>query len=134
VPSVDIADDTFVVADPEALAAMVRDPDNWDRWWPDLRLEVEHDRGPKGMQWSVTGAVAGSMEIWIEPVADGAVVHYYLRSELAGSRRPGAVMDGRRRAWKREIHAVKDALEADREPGRPRVPTDRVKEPRRSAD
>ena len=34
VPTLDLADDTFVVADPAEVAAVVHDPGRWHRWWP----------------------------------------------------------------------------------------------------
>jgi hypothetical protein len=124
-PQLDIADDTFVVAEPGVVAALVADPQTWRAWWPDLRLEMTADRGGQGVQWAVTGALAGSMEVWLEPYADGVLVHYYLRADLPRGESVRAARERRRRDWKRRIHAVKDRLEAGREPGRPREePTD----------
>jgi hypothetical protein len=65
------------------------------------------------------------MEVWLEPYADGVLVHYYLRADLPRGESVRAARERRRRDWKRRIHAVKDRLEAGREPGRPREePTD----------
>ncbi|MGB0963798.1 MAG: polyketide cyclase / dehydrase and lipid transport, partial [Mycobacterium sp.] len=36
--SIQIADETFIAADPVAVGNAVADPANWLRWWPDLRL------------------------------------------------------------------------------------------------
>ena len=47
--SIQIADETFVAADPARIGAAVGDPANWRRWWPDLRLAVIEDRGPQGV-------------------------------------------------------------------------------------
>ena len=71
VHSVQIADETFVAADPARVGAAVGDPANWRRWWPDLRLQVIEDRGPLGIRWAVTGPLTGTMEIWLEPSLDG---------------------------------------------------------------
>jgi hypothetical protein len=120
----DIADDTFVVASPATVAALVHDPASWRAWWPDLEATVTRDRGVKGVQWSVIGAAIGSMEIWLEPWGDGVLVHWYLRARPA---RPGRRPERERarwvRHWKEQVHAVKDRLEAGREPGSPCVTT-----------
>lgn len=130
VPCIDLVDDTFVVASPERVAAVVADADRWRSWWPDLRLTTTRDRGVKGRQWRVDGALTGTAEIWLEPWRDGVIVHCYLRcdptdaAEVAGS----VERERRRRAqgWKRVVHALKDDLEvkpeaagADVHPDRP---------------
>jgi hypothetical protein len=72
--------------------------------------------------------LVGTMEVWLEPVLDGTMLHYYLRADPAG--RDGAVVsispraaaaEVRRRqlAAKRLAFALKDELEAGREIGRP---------------
>ena len=110
----DIADDTFVARRPEAVAAAVADPRAWARWWPDLRLAVTRDRGVKGVQWAVRGALVGSMELWLEPVADGTVVHWYLRADPTTPLTPQRLQrarDTRVRAWKVTAFTLKDGLE-----------------------
>jgi hypothetical protein len=120
--ALDIADDTFVAAAPAALADVVRDPASWRTWWPDLVLTVTADRGLKGVRWSVRGAVVGSMEIWLEPWGDGVVVHWYLRAAPGRSvRRPERERAERVLRWKTQVYALKDRLEAGREPGSPRA-------------
>ena len=57
--SIQIADETFVAADPVAVGDAVADPASWLRWWPDLRLTVVEDRGEVGHRWTVTGALTG---------------------------------------------------------------------------
>jgi hypothetical protein len=110
----DLADDTFVAAAPAAVARLVADPRRWSLWWPDLGLTVARDRGRDGIQWTVSGALTGTAEIWLEPFGDGTVLHFYLRAGLSDVER--AV---RARGWKRCVHALKDELEAGREPGTP---------------
>lgn len=83
--SIQIADETFVCADPADVGAAVADPASWRRWWPDLNLTVVEDRGPAGQRWTVTGAVTGTMEIWLEPSFDGVILHYFLHAEPAGA-------------------------------------------------
>ena len=86
--SIQIADETFIAADPVAVGSVVADPAIWMRWWPDLSLTVVEDRGDAGHRWTVTGAVTGTMEVWLEKVLDGphgVVLHYFLHAEPAGS-------------------------------------------------
>ena len=115
---VEIADDTFIVAAPDVVAAAVADVRRWDGWWPDLELVVTRDRGLQGLVWSVGGALSGTMEIWLEAVADGVVLHYLVRAEAAADRRPDRLRERRTKDWKRQVHRLKDELEAGREPGR----------------
>ncbi len=89
----------------------------WRQWWPDLTLTVVRDRGPAGLVWAVRGPLDGEMEIWLEPVADGVVLHYLVRADAADPR-PDRLRERRTRAWKRHAHLLKDELEAGREPGR----------------
>ena len=110
----DLADDTFVATPPAALAGAVHDPIRWRQWWPDLALTVAADRGRSGLQWRVGGGLRGTAEIWLEPVGDGTVVHFYLRAGLSDAERARRTL-----AWKRSVHALKDELEAGRPPGTP---------------
>ncbi len=139
VPALDLIDETFVSAGPELVAHAVHDPARWARWWPDLRLEVFMDRGAKGIRWSATGPYVGSLELWLEPVGDGVLVHHYVRLDptVPGSAtepRPGpADSAGWRRAarmraryagrWKRHAWTLKDELEGARRPGEPATPS-----------
>jgi len=124
VPTVDLIDETFVVADRRVLADAVHDRQRWLSWWPELTLTVFMDRGLDGIRWSVTGVWLGSAEIWLEPFADGVLVHLYLRLDPAGSA-PGARAAARLRRrfalrWKQHANAIKDELEDGRPPGAPR--------------
>ena len=82
--SIQIADETFVCADPAAVGAALANQSSWRRWWPDLKLTVVEDRGPAGQRWTVTGALTGTMEVWLEAVMDGVVLHYFLHAEPTG--------------------------------------------------
>lgn len=116
-PAIDIADETYVGCPPAVLAPAVGDPAIWAEWWPDLRLSVTRDRGEKGQQWAVRGALRGSMEIWLEPVGPGTVVHWFLRADPPQKPRPGRsrTLDKERqrrvKAWKVHAFALKDRLE-----------------------
>lgn len=122
--SIQIADETFVAADPAEVGAAVADPASWARWWPDLRLTVVEDRGELGQRWTVTGTLAGSMEIWLEKVLDGVVLHYFMHAEPSGvaawelKKMNLAKMNHRRRvAGKAMAFEVKQKLESGRPVG-----------------
>jgi len=130
VPQVDLVEETFVAAAPALVAARVRDPGFVARLWPDLHLTVFMDRGEAGVRWAVTGALAGSSEIWLEPYGDGVIVHCYLRTEatargsatravVLAPRAAAAEVRRRARHAKRVLWGLKDELEAGREPGGP---------------
>src|SRR5262249_35010215 len=94
-------------------------------WWPDLTLSVYADRGDAGVRWTVTGAVTGSMEVWLEPFGDGVILHYYLRAEPAGrpARSPyraAAAVQRRQRATRLIFWALKEEWGGDRRAGEPR--------------
>lgn len=122
--SIQIADETFVAADPAAVGAAVADPASWRRWWPDLRLTVVEDRAEKGHRWTVTGALTGTMEVWLEEMLDGVILHYFLHAEPSGvTARELAKMDlakadhRRRVAGKEMSFEIKQRLEASRPVG-----------------
>lgn len=116
-PQIDIADDTFIRAPLDAVATATADRSRWAQWWPDLRLHVSEDRGVKGTRWRVAGALTGTMEIWLEPVRHGVVVHYFLRADFPDqrvrrTRASERARERRRRAFRREMWSLKDELEA----------------------
>ena len=122
--SIQVADQTFVAADPAEVGRAVADSASWRRWWPDLRLTVIEDRAEKGIRWTVTGALTGTMEVWLEPMLDGVVLHYFLHAEPAGvaawqlARMNLAGTNHRRRvAGKRMAFDVKTRLEQERPVG-----------------
>jgi hypothetical protein len=125
VPGLDLVDETFVVAAPAEVAAAVADAARWPAWWPDLRLSIFQDRGEHGIRWNLAGALAGSMEVWLEPFGDGVIVHYYLRADPPPGRSfspRAAQRELRRRALraKQVFWQLKDELERGRRPGEPR--------------
>jgi hypothetical protein len=119
---VDIVDETFLVVPPKIVASAFADPAAWRRYWPDLTLTVYLDRGDEGLRWTVGGALVGTMEVWLEPVLDGTVLHYFLRAELPASVGPRQA-DIERRRWqlaaKRIALGLKAVLEDGRAPGCP---------------
>lgn len=128
VPALDIVDETFLAVPPGTVAAAFADPRSWTRYWPDLVLEVYTDRGDKGLRWTVRGALVGTMEVWLEPVLDGTLLHYFLRATPAAedgtplALRPAGLrreFDRRARAAKGIALGLKEILEDGREPGIP---------------
>jgi hypothetical protein len=123
VPDLDVVDETFLVVPPKQLAAVFADPAAWRRFWPDLDLEVYADRGDEGVRWTVRGALVGTMEVWLEPVLDGTLLHYFLRADLpAPPRRPRGMLRERTRrqlAAKALALELKRSLENGRPPGCP---------------
>ena len=125
--SIQVADETFVAADGALVGAAVADESSWRRWWPDLRLQVVENRAEKGIRWAVTGALTGTMEIWLEPLTDGVdgvVLHYFLHAEPTGmaawqlAKLNLAKMTHRRRvAGKKMAFEVKTTLERSRPVG-----------------
>ncbi len=121
-------DESFVVADVSELAARFAEPALWRAWWPELRLTVAQDRGNEGIRWTVTGALAGSAEIWLEPWRDGVIVHWFLRADPApprSARRMLRLREAYVRDYKRRVHALKDELEFGRPCGESRAEPDR---------
>ena len=138
-PLVDVIDETFVVAPPAVVAAARRDEALWARLFPDLELTVFMDRGDEGVRCTVTGALVGSNEFWVEPWGDGAIVHYYLRADptrrgsetepLAGdprrlARRAVKVRNAHCVRLKAGLNELKDRLEAGRPAGTPAPPAE----------
>jgi hypothetical protein len=128
VTSIQVADQTFIAAPPESATALISDRAHWQRWWPDLRLTVVQDRAEQGVRWKVSGPLEGTTELWLEPVLDGFVLHYFLHAEpnRALPAEPRARMtelariNHRRRVAGRVMSfEIKDRLEASRHVGGP---------------
>ncbi len=130
---INVADETVIYAPTGDLIEIIRDHSNWVLWWPELTLDVYGDRGDKGLRWTVTGALVGSSEIWLESIDVASagevatIVHYYLR---ANPTRSGSEIHSRHSTnsareqreihklrerhvvqWKRTVWALKDSLE-----------------------
>lgn len=108
-PLVDVVDETFVRARPEAVRAALDEPGLLDRLWPGLEREVLQDRGPKGVRWRAGGEVRGRLEVWLEAAHGGTIVHHFVHGEQRGGPRSWAKVH--RRRWKRGVHEIKDRLE-----------------------
>lgn len=110
--TVDLVDETYVAVAPEVLAPVLTAPGLLAEWFPRLVFDVFMDRGEKGTRWSVTGELEGSMEVWLEPMARGTLVHWFVRGEPTASARRHVLA-----RYVDEINArmfaFKDAAEAD---------------------
>lgn len=121
-PDLDLVDETFIAVPPKLVATVFAEPAAWRRLWPDLVLEIYADRGDEGLRWTVRGAMVGTMEVWLEPMLDGTVLHYFLRADLPRPTRPPRVRRERTRrqlAAKAIALALKAQLENGRAPGCP---------------
>lgn len=121
-PALDVVDETFLAVPPSTVAAAFADSGSWARYWPDLVLRVYTDRGDKGLRWTVSGALVGTMEVWLEPVLDGTVLHYFLRASPQRPCSPAQLrreFDRRARAAKAIALGLKRTLEDGRPPGLP---------------
>lgn len=122
VASVDVVDETFLVVPRAVVAAAFAPPSAWRRFWPDLDLAVYLDRGEQGLRWTVGGALTGTMEVWLEQVLDGTLLHYFLRADLPGDvpeKRVRREIRRRQLAAKAVSLGLKTTLEAGRAPGCP---------------
>lgn len=121
-PQIHLIDETWIEAEVQMTAAVVANPVRWALWWPTLELTVTRDRGLKGIQWAARSpvhrrpALGGTVELWLEPVRDGVLLHHFLRldpvdGDLLPPRRAERIT--RRFAWqaKRSFWALKDELE-----------------------
>ncbi len=127
---IDLIDEVFVAAGLAEVSKAVHDPALWRALWPDLELSIFQDRDTAGLRFTVTGALVGTSEIWLEPWGDGVVAHVYLRVDATRRHQPTAARRLRRSAakslatrrslhTKRQLNTLKDTLEATREPGEP---------------
>ncbi len=88
---------------------------------------MREDRADKGIRWQVHGALDGTMEVWLEPVLDGTIVHYFLHAEPTGRdaaavRKDLAVANRARRAQGRAMaFEAKLGAERGRRVGEPAV-------------
>jgi hypothetical protein len=124
VPAIDVVDSTWFAARPSAVAALMAEPANWRRWWPDLTLRVEEWRGDKGVRWLVSSVAAGgprltgTAEVWLEPMHEGVVAHAFLRLDTGtgrlGRRRRERLIRRYRLRTKQAFWALADQLDAGR--------------------
>jgi hypothetical protein len=136
VPLLDIVDETFVVASPATVRKLWCDDAAWDKHFADITLRCYEDRGLLGKRWYLTGTLVGSVEVWLEELEHGVLVHVYLRADPAPTfggapLKPRQARRARRQLWKRYARPlkrwgfeIKDAAEGPRAAGEPSVPPD----------
>lgn len=119
-PVIDVVDETFVRAEPHVVRAALEELDEQgglDILWRGVRRELAQDRGAKGVRWWAHGEVTGRVELWLEEVPGGTIVHHFLHGEQQLRRRGWQQLRGRgweqrhRRRWKSGVHEIKDRLE-----------------------
>jgi hypothetical protein len=125
VPTIDVVDSTWFAARPTAVAAIVAEPGNWRRWWPTLELTVDEWRGIKGVRWTVRSATgraagtSGTAEVWLEPMHDGVVAHFFLRLDpLDGAPLSRARIERITREYRERTKQVFWTLADQLDPGR----------------
>ena len=85
VSSIQVSDQMFIAAPGEVVARAIAAPSRWRGWWPKLSVSVREDRGAKGVRWIISGEIDGTMEVWLEPMLDGVIVHYFVHAEPAST-------------------------------------------------
>lgn len=112
----------FIAAPGEMVARALADSSRWSQWWPALTVSVGEDRGAKGVRWIIGGELDGTMEVWLEAMLDGVVVHYFVHAEPAASgANPAALSRHYRVAGKNMSFQLKHEIEAGRPAGIPPV-------------
>lgn len=81
-PTLDIVDETFIVAPLAELLETLCDEAAWRALG--LDLTCYEDRGDLGKRWTLSGRLSGTAEVWLEPGFDGVTVHVYLRADPVG--------------------------------------------------
>lgn len=81
---VHIADKAYLPVEPSLLAQALAAPSQWPQWFPALHFHLTDDRGDLGLRWTVSGAVEGTSEIWLEayPEGNGTFLHYFLHGSV----------------------------------------------------
>lgn len=134
-------DTVFVRARRVDVHPLVREPAGYARWWPGVRTEVRGDsvglalrppgrrghrerlvvrrseeRPAKGVRLAVAGDLHGEVEWYYLDEPTGVTVHHLVKGDVAG-RGWRRWLAGHRAAVRVGLHALKDRLEGDREPG-----------------
>lgn len=78
-PALDIVDQTFIRAPVGELREILCDEARWATLRMDLRCY--QDRGDEGKRWTVSGALTGTAEMWLEQCFGGVIVHVYVRAD-----------------------------------------------------
>ena len=125
-PQIHLIDDTWIDAPPGHSVGRGRRSGELAGLVAHLRLTVTRDRGLKGIQFAAGPApaggwpaLAGTVEIWLEPFKAGVILHHFLRLDPVGGascrRRVAAPGDPAVRWHAKQVFwRLKDELEAGR--------------------
>jgi hypothetical protein len=135
-----VDDAGFVRAPVELVYRRVTDIGDWPDWWPGVRVRRASDAGDAetwllelsgararrlrvrarahgwrfhaGFALELTGDVEGAWELWLEPTHGGTVVHHVVIARTDAAR-PLQVLADHRRAIRRGLWGLKDALQIE---------------------
>ena len=121
---IQIADLAYLPVPADDIALVIANSAEWPRWFPNLRLTVTENRGPLGLRWTATGAVDGTSEIWLESVAEGTNLHYFLHAAPSGTgspatqaKRAASLTTFYRFRFKDLVNELRQLLDSDRPAG-----------------
>lgn len=143
---IDAWDSVFVRVRRRDVHPWLADPGAWQQWWPGLQsrphadglavvlrppgrhrrpqrytVRLTEERPGLGIRLRYGGDLDGEAEYYYLDEPSGCVVHYLVRAEagaeVAGLRQAARVTADHRAAARAGLNALKDRLEAGREPG-----------------
>ncbi|MCE5291674.1 MAG: polyketide cyclase / dehydrase and lipid transport [Nocardiaceae bacterium] len=121
--SIQVSDQMFIAAPGEVVARALAAPNRWRGWWPKLSVSVREDRGAKGVRWIISGELDGTMEVWLEPMLDGVIVHYFVHAEPTSTPVNLVALNRKYRVSGKEMSfELKKEIEAGRPAGIPPAP------------
>ena len=111
----------FIAAPGEVVALALSPQNRWRGWWPKLAVTIREDRGAKGVRWTIQAELDGTMEVWLEPMLDGVIVHYFIHAEPNAKTSTDLAELSRtyRVSGKRMAFELKQEIEAGRPAGIP---------------
>lgn len=122
-PALDIVDQTFVRAPVGELRAVLCDESAWRA--RGMTLRCYEDRGDEGKRWTLSGALTGTAEVWLESNYGGVLVHVYLQANPLRRSSPARLRARYAHPLKRWVLDVKASYDLARPAGE--SPADRGK-------
>jgi hypothetical protein len=107
----------FIAAPGDVVSRALARQNRWRGWWPKLVVKVREDRGPKGIRWTIQGELEGTMEVWLEPMLDGVILHYFVHADPAA--KTAADLAALNRAYRVSGKNMAFELKREIEAGRP---------------
>ena len=80
----DVVDETFVLAPVSELREVFCDEKSWQAFG--IELQCYEDRADLGKRWTLSGALTGTAEVWLEQAHGGVVVHVYVQADPTSRR------------------------------------------------